>query len=53
MQTVEYRSPTLKMKGYFDSDLYGDGFAILHGRLELPVLHRFDGLFIESHAKGA
>ena len=38
-------------------DFYGDldphGVTVFHGGLELPVLHGFDGLLIESHTKAA
>jgi hypothetical protein len=41
------------MKGYLDGDLHRDWFPVHQGRRELPALHSFDCLFIESHSKVA
>src|ERR1700720_2702467 len=40
-------------EAYFHVDLYGDGFAVFHGRLELPGLDRLNGFLVESQAKAA
>src|SRR5215475_4812943 len=40
-------------KFYFDADSHRDRLAVFLGRLKLPRSHRFEGLFVKSHAQSA
>src|SRR6266550_1358274 len=38
---------------YFNVDRYRDWLAVLHGRLEFPLPHGFDGLLVQAQAQTA
>src|ERR1700739_2137932 len=43
----------VELEAHFNADLYGHGLTILGCRLKTPLLNRFDGLLVKTHAKPA
>lgn len=44
---------SVEVEVHFDGDLDPDRMPIFHGRLEFPVLDRFNRLLVEAHAQAA
>ena len=42
------RRSSLQRERHLNIDAHRDGLTVLRSRLEFPLLHRFDGLLIES-----
>src|SRR5512142_3234186 len=43
--------PLVQTEIHFNVDLHCHWVTVLHGRFELPVLHCFNGLLVQSHAE--
>lgn len=41
----------MQMEVHVDNDLHRNSMSLVNGRLEPVLLHCFDGLFFQSHAK--
>src|SRR2546423_13793594 len=50
---THYRTPASHPKVHFDLRFHSDGLAAPHAGLELPLLHGFDGLFIQPETEAA